>query len=92
MSSVFEIIMLLCFGAAWPFSIYKSYKSKSNGSKSGIFLFVVFAGYMSGILFKVTGNTDGVIILYILNSIMVSADIILFFRNRRLDRIRLSGA
>ena len=26
--SIFEVLMLLCFGAAWPFSIYKSYTLK----------------------------------------------------------------
>ena len=31
--SIYEIIMLICFGAAWPFSIYKSLKSKSTKEK-----------------------------------------------------------
>jgi hypothetical protein len=39
--SIYEFVMLLCFGAAWPFSIYKSYVSRRNGGKSVIFLFVV---------------------------------------------------
>jgi len=38
--SVFEAIMLLCFGAAWPFSIYKSYKSKSIMGK--VYLLIMF--------------------------------------------------
>jgi hypothetical protein len=84
--SVFEIIMLVCFGAAWPFSIYKSYRSKSNKGKSVVFLFIVFIGYIAGILHKVLFNYNLVIILYIINAVMVSVDILLYFRNRRYER------
>ena len=45
--SIFEIVMLVCFGAAWPFSIYKSYKAKSNEGKSVLFLFVIALGYIA---------------------------------------------
>ncbi len=81
--SIFEIIMLVCFGAAWPASIYRSYKAKSNKGKSILFLLIVFTGYCAGILHKVFCSTDLVIILYILNLLMVSADIGLYIRNRR---------
>ncbi len=83
--SIFEIIMLLCFGAAWPFSIYKSYKSRSVEGKSLLFLLVVFVGYVSGILHKIFYYYDSVIYLYSLNMIMVGIDILLYFRNRRLS-------
>ena len=82
--SVFEAIMLLCFGAAWPFSIYKSYKSKSIKGKSLFFLIIVLTGYISGIMHKLLYNYDPVIYLYLLNAIMVSTDIGLYLRNRRL--------
>lgn len=82
--SVFEAIMLLCFGAAWPFSIYKSYKSKSIQGKSLFFLIIVLTGYISGIMHKLLYNYDQVIYLYLLNGIMVSTDIGLYLRNRRL--------
>ncbi len=82
--SVFEAIMLLCFGAAWPFSIYKSYKSKSIKGKSLFFLIIVLIGYISGIMHKLLYNYDQVIYLYLLNTIMVSTDIGLYLRNRRL--------
>ena len=84
--SVFEIIMLVCFGAAWPFSIYKSYCSKSNKGKSVVFLFIVFIGYIAGILHKVLFNYDLVIVLYGINAVMVSVDILLYFRNRKHDK------
>lgn len=82
--SYFEIIMLACFGAAWPLSIIKSYKSRSNKGKSLIFLFVIFSGYLSGILYKHFDAYDEVIYLYYFNANMVFIDIILYFRNKKI--------
>jgi len=82
----FEIVMLLCFGASWPVSLWKSYTSGTTRGKSVFFLFLIFFGYLSGIGFKVTGNLDGVVFFYLLNAVMVLADIVLFFRNRRRER------
>jgi hypothetical protein len=86
--SVFEALMLVCFGAAWPFSIYRSWKSRQNGGKSVAFLFVVFAGYVFGTLHKVLHSMDFVILLYVANGIMVATDIALFYRNSALARAR----
>lgn len=81
--SIFEIIMLICFGAAWPFSIYKSYKSRSNAGKSIVFLFVVLIGYVAGMLHKIFYNFDVVIYLYALNAALVLTDMLLYYRNSR---------
>ena len=81
--SIFEITMLLCFGAAWPFSIYKSYTSHSVAGKSLLFLLIVFTGYIAGILHKIFYNMDYVVYLYLLNMVMVGVDTLLFLRNRR---------
>jgi hypothetical protein len=81
--SVFEILMLVCFGAAWPFSIARSWRSRSNAGKSLLFLLVVLAGYASGITHKLLYARDGVVLLYALNGCMVLADIALYLRNRR---------
>jgi hypothetical protein len=80
--SIFEIIMLVCFGAAWPFSIYKSYTSRKNLGKSVFFLYIIVVGYIAGILHKLFYNYNGVIFLYILNTLMVSTDIVLYYRNK----------
>ncbi|MDK2903448.1 MAG: hypothetical protein PWQ93_1367, partial [Clostridiales bacterium] len=40
-------------------------------------------GYISGILHKIFYSYDNVIILYIINSIMVAIDILLYIRNKR---------
>ncbi len=80
--SIFEIIMLVCFGMAWPFSIYKSWKTRQIGSKSLLFLVVIFIGYIAGTMHKIFYYFDYVIILYILNGTMVAVDIALYLRNR----------
>lgn len=84
--SIFEIIMLFCFGFSWPFSIYKSWKSRQVGSKSLMFLALIIVGYMAGIIHKILYSRDYVIILYALNALMVSIDMALYFRNKRLAK------
>ena len=76
-------MMLVCFGAAWPFSVYKSYKTRSNKGKSFAFLLIILFGYLSGITYKTFYNFDSVIYLYVFNSLLVSADLFLFYRNKR---------
>jgi len=72
---------MICFGFAWPFSIHKSYKSRSNKGKSLWFLIIVIIGYSCGIIHKIFYNFDYVIILYALNFVLVLADTGLYFRN-----------
>jgi len=84
--SVFEIGMLACFGAAWPFSIYRSWRSRTTAGKSVAFLWVVFTGYLCGVLHKLLFSFDRVILLYALNGLMVGIDLTLYYRNRRLMR------
>jgi membrane protein DedA with SNARE-associated domain len=81
--SVFEIIMLLCFGSAWPFSIYKSWTSGTNEGKSLWFMVIVLVGYLSGVIHKILHNLDPVVYLYAVNGMMVLVDIAFYFRNRR---------
>ena len=80
--SIFEIGMLLCFGAAWPFSILKTLRMKDVRGKSLVFLLIVLLGYLFGILHKVFYNYDKVVYLYAFNGMMVAADIVLYMRYR----------
>ncbi|MCP5452654.1 MAG: hypothetical protein H7A27_01620 [Spirochaetaceae bacterium] len=84
--SVFEIVMLLCFGAAWPVSIAKSLRTRSNGGKSLAFLLIIIVGYAAGIINKLLYKPDFVVWLYALNAAMVSVDAGLWIRNRGLER------
>ena len=84
--SIFEIGMLLCFGAAWPQNIYKSWKARSAKGKSLSFLLTIEVGYICGIINKVLYHNDIVLYCYLLNFAMVAIDMLLYFRNRRLDQ------
>lgn len=84
--SLLEAIMLLCFGAAWPFSIYKSLHARSTQGKSALFMGVLIMGYVAGIANKIVYGVDPVLILYVINAVMVSVDLALWIRNRRYER------
>lgn len=84
--SIFEIIMLLCFGVSWPISIHKTFTLRSTKGKSLMFSCVAMAGYVAGILHKIFYQPDLVIILYIFNLLMIITDIILFYRNLRIEK------
>jgi|GEM_PF-190202 len=81
--SWFEIGMLFCFGASWPFSIYKMLHARSSAGKSFIFLYLVLIGYVCGILHKIIYHCDVVVFLYTLNFLMVLADTLLCYYFRK---------
>ena len=78
--SVFEAIMLICFGVSWPFSIAKSIRTKRVEGKSRAFMAIVCIGYLSGILHKALYSFDWIILLYITNMILVATDLALYYR------------
>jgi hypothetical protein len=82
--SVFEILMLVCFGFAWPTAIYKSIKSKSVEGKSILFLYIIMAGYLFGMIHKMVYNLDFVIALYAINFLMVFTDMILYHKHKKI--------
>ena len=86
---MFEALMVIFFGISWPVAIVKSYKSKSVGSKSVIFLFAVIIGYISGIINKFINGLDYVTVFYFINLIMVSIDTRLYFRNKKIEKEKL---
>ena len=83
--SIFEALMLLSFGAAWPTQIYKSYTSRKTAGKSIAFLYIVIFGYLAGITHKILYSRDIVMVLYIINLVMVSIDICIDYRNKGIE-------
>jgi hypothetical protein len=80
--------MLICFGAAWPASILKSWRSRTTKGKSLFFLLIIMAGYAAGIAKVLISEGMGgfLLIPYALNTILVSADTLIYFRNAAIDR------
>lgn len=83
---VFEFLMLVCFGLSWPFSIAKSIRSRSVKGKSIVFMAFVELGYIFGMVNKLLYSRDWVIWAYLACFMLVGADIVLYFRNARLER------
>lgn len=94
MAELFEIIMIVSFGASWPLNVIKSYKARTAKGKSLGFLCLIFFGYIAGITSKLInpdymanfGEKWYVLFFYVLNLLMVGADLILYARNRALDK------
>ena len=93
MSELLEIIMLVSFGASWPMNVIKSYKARTAKGKSLLFLLLIIFGYIAGIASKFSNpaymanfsDKWYVLVFYFLNMFMVSFDLVLYFRNRKLD-------
>lgn len=94
MSEILEIVMIVSFGFSWPMNVVKSYKARSAKGKSLLFLLFIFFGYIAGIASKFLNEAYMasfaekwyVLIFYIINFLMVGADLCLYVRNHRLDR------
>ena len=91
---ILEVIMILCFGASWPFNLTKSYKARTTKGKSLPFLILIFVGYIAGIVSKLIVFDASewlkwfVLFFYVLNFLMVGADLCVYVRNYRLDKER----
>ena len=94
MSEIFEIVMIVSFGASWPLNVLKSYRARTAKGKSLPFLLLIFFGYIAGIASKFLNETYManfaakwyVLVFYFLNLTMVGVDLALYVRNVRLDR------
>ena len=100
MVEILEIAMILCFGASWPMNVMKSYRARSTKGKSLAFLCLIFVGYIAGIASKLLNEAYMaefaakwyVLFFYVLNLLMVGADLVLYARNYRLDKAREAKA
>ena len=78
--------MLICFGLSWPIAIRKSIVSRTTKGKSIAFEYLVWLGYAFGVLGKLLApQRSYVLIPYLLNLTMVSIDIALYARNKKLE-------
>ena len=78
--SIFEVVMLICFGISWPVSIAKSLRTRVVSGKSPLFMAIVCLGYVSGVVHKALYSFDWVIALYAMNMVLVAVDLVLYFR------------
>ena len=87
MAELLESTMLVCFGLSWPMNLAKNIKAKSARNMSLQFILLIITGYVAGITAKIyTHRFNYVLVVYLLNLIIVSANVIVYFINRRYDR------
>ena len=97
MAEIFEVIMIVSFGASWPMNVIKSYRSRTAKGKSLAFLLLIFFGYIAGIVSKLInagymaqiGTKWYVLFFYVLNLVMVGIDLALYLRNARIDKFEV---
>lgn len=87
LANVLETMMIICFGVSWPMSIVRSVRSRSTQGKSLLFMCFILFGYFCGVASKLISHTYNLAFwFYFPNIIMVSTDIILYFRNKALEK------
>ena len=92
MGAVFESIMLICFGLSWPLNVIKAYKARTAKGTSLPFILLIITGYIAGITAKlVTGQINYVLVVYLLNLVIVSMNVVVYFRNVSLDKKALKN-
>lgn len=96
MSEILEVVMIVSFGASWPMNVIKSWKARTAKGKSLAFLCLILFGYAAGITGKFMNPVYMaefaqkwyVLFFYVLNFVMISMDLIIYFRNKKLDAQR----
>ncbi len=85
--SIYEVIMLTCFGISWPFAIAKTIRAKNPAGKSYLFAVLIIIGYIAGCLHKLIYRWDWVFYLYLTLLVLVSTDTLLcLYYARRLKK------
>ena len=87
-TTIFEGIMIFCWGVSWPVAVFKTLKTKTVKGVSVVFLWFVLLGYISGILFKISermasGYFNPVLFLYIFNLVVVGTELVLYYHYRK---------
>ena len=88
-AKILEATMLIMFGISWPFNLMKSIRTRSTKGKSLLFLVLIDIGYIAGITSKFFSTsfvwaTDWwVFAIYVINFLFVSADLTMYFVNRK---------
>ena len=87
MAQLLEAIMMICFGLSWPMALVKNLRAKSAKGMSLPFILLIISGYVAGMVAKIiSNNITYVLIVYLLNLIIVTMNLMVYFYNRRLDK------
>lgn len=96
-ASIMEMMMVVCFGISWPLNIVKAWKARTAKGSSVLFYFFIWIGYIFALIGKfilIYHNAPQpwyetvhwyVMLFYFINIAMVSAGILIYYRNKMLD-------
>ena len=86
---IFEIGMMLCFAAAWPFNIVRAWRARTAVGTSPWFMLVIELGYVLGMMNKYVNNdVNYVFAFYVLDFVLVLIGLAIYARNKAIDRSR----
>ena len=99
LAEILEILMVLSFGASWPINATKAWRARTAKGTSITFLSLIIFGYICGIASKfmmyINPNVANpkwyVVFFYVLNLVVVSVNVGIYFRNKKLDAARDKG-
>ena len=87
MAELLESTMLICFGLSWPMNLAKNIRARSARNMSLQFILLIITGYVAGISAKIYNHRfNYVLVVYLLNLVVVSANVVVYFINRRYDQ------
>lgn len=100
LATICEIIMVVCFGASWPFNVVRAYKARSTKGTSLPFMSLIGLGYVGGIMNKVFTICINVaegrppltwlqwvaFAFYVINITLVTSGIVIYFRNKKIEK------
>lgn len=93
MQNILETVMLVCFGLSWPINLVKNIKARTAKFTSLPFYLLITVGYIAGVAAKFIGNNiNYVLIAYFINLLFVTLNIIVYFRNKSLDKRNMNNA
>lgn len=97
MADVLEMFMIILFGLSWPVNCVKLWRARTTRGVSALFYCLVMAGYLLGIASKVVKLRQGITtpfyvwFFYCLNILLIFTCLLIYFRNRRLERQERGG-
>ncbi len=87
LTHLFEALMLVCFGFSWPLNVSKAYKARTAKGMSLPFIILIITGYLAGITAKImNAQFNYVLVVYFLNLAIVATNMLVYFRNKTLDK------
>lgn len=97
LASIMEMMMVVLFGISWPMNITKAWRARTAKGTSVLFYSFILLGYVFAMVGKfalIHQNAPApwyetvhwyVMFFYVLNILMVTSGILIYFRNKVLD-------